>query len=345
MWITRGAEIGTVGRAPRFSVIVPAYDCADQLRQCLAALAGSDFDDFECIVVDDASPRPLNADVDALSARLLRLDSRGGPARARNRGAAQARGDILVFFDADVCPHADALRRFDAHFSAHPHTVAVMGSYDCTPTDPGFVSQFKNLFHHYVHQHSNRQASTFWAGCGAIRRPVFLEIGGFDESYTRPSIEDIELGSRLNAAGQRVELDPEIQVTHLKRWTLMRLLRTDVVDRAVPWLLLMLRNRSMPADLNATFAHRLSVVLVWFLIAALLLSPWTNAPDWPIAATAAVLLLLNFDLYRFFSDERGVWFALRALLLHWLYYAYCGVAVGVALIVHVWRRFGRRGAA
>ena len=65
-----------------------------------------------------------------------------------------------------------------------------------------FLSQYKNLVHHFYHHRGKREASTFWSGCGAVRKQAFLDAGGFDvERYTRPSIEDIELGYRLIKAG------------------------------------------------------------------------------------------------------------------------------------------------
>jgi GT2 family glycosyltransferase len=323
--------------AQRFSVIVPARDCAASLRRCLDALAQSDRGDFECIVVDDGSSPPLRIDDAPLPVRLIRLEPSGGPARARNRGAAVATGAILVFFDADVCPQADTLRRFDAWFVNDARIAAVIGSYDRAPDDPGFVSQYKNLFHHFVHQHSNRNAATFWGACGAMRAEIFHRFGGFDESYARPSIEDIELGYRLRRAGHAIVLDPTIQVTHLKRWTLRTLLRSDLLDRALPWLRLMLRDRRMPSDLNTTTVPRLSVVLVWGLTALLAATVLTGLPHGlPLAALpASILLWLNRHLYRFFAHERGVRFTLGAVPLHWLYYFYCGVAVVLAVVVYL----------
>lgn len=329
---------------PRFSVVIPAYDCAAQLAQCLDALARSDFTDFECVVVDDGSPSPLHAVAAEHGVRSMRLESRGGPARARDRGVAETQAEILVFFDADVCVHPQTLRRFDEHFRDSPRADAVMGSYDLTPADPGFVSQFKNLFHCYIHHTSRSDAWTFWAGCGAVRREAFVAVGGFDERYARPSIEDIELGFRLRARGYRIDLDPSIQVTHLKRWTLSSMVRTDLFDRAVPWLLLMLRERTMPADLNVTRGHRLSVVLVWTLLAATALAAFTATSAMVAVglAAAVAMLLLNHDLYRFFARQRGALFAARSVPLHWLYYAYCGLAVGIAAVVHGRERLAQR---
>ena len=148
----------------RFSIIVPVHNGAAFLRQSLAALPQSTVSDYELFVTDDGSTDDGAAVAHAAGATVLSLTTRGGPARARNHAARRATGEILVFLDADVCAHPDLLQRIDAHLRAHPDAVAVMGSYDDSPADTGFVSQYKNLFHHFIHQHSHSQASTFWAG-------------------------------------------------------------------------------------------------------------------------------------------------------------------------------------
>lgn len=331
----------------RFSVIIPVYNGAGFLPRCLGALRASTFSNFECLVVDDGSTDDSAAIATGMGMSVLRMDGRGGPARARNFGATHASGEILAFFDADVCVHPDTLARIDAHFRANPAIVAVMGSYDDRPADPGFVSQYKNLFHHFIHQQSRSNAWTFWAGCGAIRREVFLAAGGFRESYDRPCIEDIELGTRLAADGHRIDLEPTIQVTHLKRWTLSGLVRTDLFDRAVPWFSLILRSGRMPADLNVTHAHRVSVVLAGLLAVASLplLLAMLRGPTMEVVAAlslalplVAALVALNLDLYRFFAAKRGLGFAVSAVPLHWLYYLYSGVGVVLGAIEYLSQR-------
>src|SRR5262249_50067799 len=159
----------------------------------------------EIVVVDDASTDDSSTVASRLGARVFRLPANAGPAAARNHGARHASGDILFFVDADVVVGPDAIARVGAALGRHPATAAVFGSYDATPVDSGIVSRYKNLLHHYVHQSGAAEASTFWAGCGAIRRAAFEEVGGFDEArYRRPSIEDIELGYRLRRAGHRI---------------------------------------------------------------------------------------------------------------------------------------------
>ncbi|MGH9661887.1 MAG: glycosyltransferase, partial [Bryobacteraceae bacterium] len=191
---------------------------------------------------------------------------RGGPARARNLGVAVARGDVILFLDSDVCVAPDTISRVRAAFDEDPALDALIGSYDDAPGSKDFLSQYKNLMHCFVHQTGRRVACTFWSGCGAIRRGVFLEYSGFDEAYRRPAIEDIELGYRLMMGHRKVILDSDLVVKHLKRWTFWGLLRTDILDRGVPWTELILRDRSMPNDLNIQLSQRVSVALVFLLL-------------------------------------------------------------------------------
>ncbi|MGH9861123.1 MAG: glycosyltransferase family 2 protein, partial [Candidatus Acidiferrales bacterium] len=218
------------------------------------------------------------------------------------------------------------------------------------PAWPDFLSQYKNLMHHYVHQISKEEASTFWAGCGAIRRGVFTEFGGFDlKKYPKPSIEDIELGFRLWRAGRRILLEKRLQVKHLKKWTVRGLLRADILLRAVPWTRLILQSKSLPRDLNLTHAAQASAALAWVLAIALIalpaaaagllagIAPWLTASRLAVAIPliAAALLILNREVYAWFARQRGWRFAAGAVLAHWVYYLYSAAVFGILWIEHL----------
>ena len=159
-------------------------------------------------------------------------------------------------------------------FEADPGLSALFGSYDDSPAAPGVVSQYRNLLHHFVHQQGTfhdgiRPAHTFWTGCGTIRREVFLDFGGFDPRlYPRPAIEDIELGYRLTRAGHRIVLARDVLATHLKRWTLSEMVRTDIFRRGVPWMLLLKRTGTVETDLNVKVDQKISVVLTGLVLLA-----------------------------------------------------------------------------
>src|SRR5262244_1938756 len=226
----------------RCSIIVPTHNDRGELEPCLLALRAELAENSELIVVIDGSPaEPATTVARAVGARVLALERRGGPAAARNHGATHAQGEVLVFVDADVLIRAGGLERIEQAFADDPALTAMFGSYDDSPRSSGLVSRYRNLLHHFVHQEGRAAATTFWAGLGAVRRVDFWNVGGFDAAaFTRPSVEDIELGYRLRAAGGRILLDRELQGTHLKRWTLSFMIRTDVSSRAVPWASLVL---------------------------------------------------------------------------------------------------------
>ena len=317
------------------AVIVPVGGAAPAWKRCVSSLAQLDPAPGEIVAVIDGPNAGLAATAAESGVRIVTLDKRSGPSRARNRGAQLTSGEILLFLDADVEAPPDLVARVAGLFTAHPELTAVMGSYDDDPGDPGFLSQYRNLLHHFVHQHGRERASTFWAGCGAVRRRAFHDVGGFDEGYPVPSIEDIELGSRLVGAGGLIRLEKDLQVKHLKRWRLADMLATDLFRRAVPWTRLMLREGRIVNDLNVKTRDRISVLLA---IVPLLALPaaWRWPPALAIAAAAMVLLVAsNAGLFRFFLRRRGVRFALAAVPSYWAYLLTCGLGFGLGLGRHL----------
>ena len=326
------------------SVIVPVHNGGMHLCRCLDALCRSEYPDFEVIVVDDCSTDDTPQIIERYPTRRHRTARTMGPAAARNYGVENAAGEILVFVDADVVVPPDTLHLIAEDFSRDTELAAVFGSYDENPAWKTFLSQYKNLMHHYVHQNSSASAVTFWAGCGAIRKSVFQEFGGFDAlKYPEPSIEDIALGHKLTLAGRKILLDKQIEVKHLKRCTFRSLLRADILYRAVPWSKLILESRETPRDLNLTYVARLSGLLVLGLVAGCVLLALILLGVAPIplhlvlisiGAMASLTLALNWKVYRFFFIRRGWWFAARAVPAHWFYYFYSSATFLWCAVAH-----------
>jgi GT2 family glycosyltransferase len=297
---------------PSLTVIVPATNEPPTLADCLAAIRGADEPPEELIVVEEG----------------------GGPADARNRGAAQAAGAVLVFVDADVLVHRDAFSRIRGAFEAYPELAALFGSYDDHPADPGMVSSFRNLLHHHVHQEGAGSASTFWAGLGAVRRDVFEAAGGFDaERYPVPSVEDIDLGVRLAAAGCRIELDPWVQGTHLKAWSLRSMVETDFWDRGVPWVELLLRHGTRSSALNLGWRHRLSALAALGAFGALL-----RGRLFRTVLALGVLAALNRSFYELLVRRVGRARAAAGLGLHALHLVVGALSVPVAIVEYLRKR-------
>lgn len=317
------------------SVIVPVYNAEHFLPLCLDAILASSRPPDEIIVVDDLSTDRSAAIARDRGAVVLDTGRRAGPGAARNLAARKATGDVLFFVDADVVLRPDSIAQLASNFEEESGIASVFGSYDDQPPEKNFVSQYKNLHHHYVHQRANPEASTFWAGCGAVLRTVFLELGGFDEGkYAIPSIEDIELGHRLKKNGYRIVIDKKLQATHLKKWTFWFLVRTDIFCRAVPWCRLIFESQGMPTDLNLKLSDRISSVLVGLVVLLMPVSVFVPSALWLIPPLVIGLIAANYDLYRFFLKQRGVWFLVRAIPLHAFYYLYSAATFGCCWMSH-----------
>lgn len=294
----------------RLSVIVPATDAPTTLGRCQAALAAAADGPDELIVVHD-----VNGDGP-------------GPAAARNNGARSASGDVLVFVDSDVAVHPDAFTRIRAALERDRDLVGVIGSYDDDPAARGVVSRFRNLLHHHVHQDSAGPVGSFWSGLGAIRRDAFVLAGGFDaHSFTVSSMEDVELGMRLAADGARIELDPELLGTHLKGWSLVSMVHTDVVRRGMPWVALLMRRRELPGELNLSRRHRLAAA-AWVLTAGAIA---TRRPR-TAAAAATVAGAANVRFYRLLARRMGPVGVAAGVPLHALHYLSAAVAVPLGIV-------------
>jgi GT2 family glycosyltransferase len=318
----------------RISIVVPVHNGGDGFQQCLISLFKACPAPDEIIVVANGDSDGSSSLARRRGARVLRLPKAVGPARARNIGALCATGDIVLFVDADVTIPIDAVEQVRTAFDHDQDLAAIFGSYDDAPGASNFLSQYKNLLHHYIHQTSHERACTFWGACGAIRRTIFLAIGGFDERYRLPSIEDIELGYRLTKSGHRIRLCKGLQVKHLKHWRWHTLLKAEVWQRAVPWTELILRDRRFLNDLNLRTSQRLSVFLAYGFVVAAAAGWW-----WPgflafAAIQAVALLAINAHVYTFFANKRGLWFAAQTIPWHWLYFLYSGMAFGIGMFRH-----------
>jgi hypothetical protein len=320
--------------AIRLSIIVPAYNRPRELAECLAALRADAAPEAELIVVDDASTDETPDVGKAAGATVLRLVRNGGPGAARNHGVAHADGDVILFVDADVVVAPGAVGRIARAFADDPGLTALFGSYDDHPRAPGLVSRYRNLLHHFVHHTGRAEASTFWAGLGAVRREAFVAVGGFDAvRFPRPSIEDIELGARLRRAGHRIRLDPSVQGTHLKRWTLGSMIQVDVTRRALPWARLIVETAHTPTDLNLSPSQRVTAILAGLAVLALAVTPLRPTPALGVALGALVgVAVLNRRFYALLWRRGGLPLLAAGFPLHVLYFLYSAATFAFAAL-------------
>lgn len=329
----------------RLGVVIPVRDGRATLLHTLPAVlrAGRQAQDgapvdgdgvtfVGVVLVDDGSvdgtAQLAETIADDLALAPVRVVPSGGtglgPARARNVGTEQLDCDVVVFVDADVEVHPDALSLLAQALRDDART-AVYGSYDDRPDHTGFASRYMNLRHHYGHRQPSEDAATFWAGLGAVRRQAFFDVGGFDAAaYPFPSIEDIEFGVRLRLAGGRIARRPDIQGTHLKRWTLGDVVATDVRRRALPWARLARRHPTAFGDLNLRTTEQLRAMLAGVFALTVVGTLCGVVPFVMLLAVLGGVLLAHARFAALLARTGGPSFALAALLFHQVHYLYAG---------------------
>ncbi len=323
----------------QISVIVPGHNVSATIEKCFSSICSQKYpvEFLEILYVDDASTDESTAIASRWTSRIIKLPgSPRGPAAARNAGVAQAKGEIIIFLDADIVVHPGTIKSLVEHLKADENLDAVFGSYDSAPSAKDLVSQYRNLLHHFVHQTSRREANTFWAGCGAIRKRSFELAGGFNaDRYPSPMIEDIELGHRMRALGMRIMLDRSITVKHLKRWTLLQMIRSDIFRRGVPWMRVLLQDSKAAreiGDLNLRLSAFLSVLLAWTLLILAVLYFLYPSLLFIVLLILCLGFLINIPIYRFFHKVRGFSFVLMSMPLLFTYYLCNGLSVMIALL-------------
>ena len=211
---------------PFFSIIIPTYSRAAQLAACLEAIARLDYprDRFEIIVVDDGSRRPPHEEIAAVRSRLdvkLLAGRHSGPAAARNRGAACARGDYFVFTDDDCLPQERWLRAFAAHFADAPHRLAGGRTLNALARNPYSATSQAIIDVVYEHFNTTGDALFFASNNFAVPAEGFRRVGGFDERFH--TSEDREFCDRWTQKGLRMSYVPEALIYHAHPLTLRTL--------------------------------------------------------------------------------------------------------------------------
>jgi GT2 family glycosyltransferase len=287
----------------QISVVIPVRDAADELVRCLAALAESTRLPAEVVVVDDGSSVPVSLPAPFPVPLLLeRLDPGRGPAAARNRGAAAATGEVLLFLDADVLVGGRGIEHAAEAF-ADPALDGLQGIYRLELPFPELATRYQNAYYHWsFRQVSGRAAAIAATYCFAVRRTVFIQAGGFDERIGAPTVEDEEFGYRLGGLGKRIVVDAGLDVLHLARYSVRTMLRRRFrMSRAQGKALLRALARQSPVPVRQAQERshhpRGAVFSVALLLVALLallawpLVPGRLCPGLLILAGAGFILL------------------------------------------------------
>ncbi|MBI3559921.1 glycosyltransferase family 2 protein [Candidatus Gottesmanbacteria bacterium] len=206
---------------PYFSIIIPYHNSAGTIGRLLASIQRSPkAPAYEVIVVDDGSQEKYNGYNGYKNyksyIRILRLNKNHGPAVARNRGVAAARGKIVVFVDSDVELFPDALANLAKIYQDDPDIVAVTGVWVKEQRTNAFFPNYKAM-RDWSYWINERDKSGYYflfsTRIASIKKSVFQRLGGFDETYPSPLVEDIELTYRI-ARRYAIIFAPNVRVRH-----------------------------------------------------------------------------------------------------------------------------------
>ncbi|NOZ58077.1 MAG: glycosyltransferase [Euryarchaeota archaeon] len=313
------------------SVIIPNRNGSATLERCLESVFASDYSNFEVIVVDDASEDESVEIARRYPCRVVELGEHLGPSVARNVGAEHARGEVLLFIDADCILQRDTLKLVNRAMSNGARVVG--GTYTAVPPfSQGFFSTFQSVYVNYC-ETKHHEADYLATHCLAIDAELFRSSGGFLRDSLMghtTSVEDVEFSHRLKRAGVKLRVEPGIEVGHIFNFNLLKSLK-NAARKSMYWTLYSLRNRDIFADSGAASLELKVNVALFFATLALLLV-WALFGTPPALALLPQLLNLyvSRNLIRHFYRARGLSFALLATLYFFLVYP-AAVAAGAAL--------------
>jgi len=297
----------------KVSIIIPVHNGEKTIKNCLKSIYESSYNDFEVIVVDDASTDSTPQIAKTFPCKVINLKENKGPATARNLGAKNAEGEILLFIDADVVIKNNTLEKIITNFKTLTEISAVQGVYAHQAYLPNLPTLYKQYHHHLKFKKASKFLNSTSTFCLAVKKKEFKSIGGFDEGFSPTSAaEDVELGLRLNNAGCKIYLNKKIKVTHLKKHSLKSLLTANfrVVSSNIKLMLRQENTKNFPISKNKR--HKMTNTLISIILAPLLIillftffsAPWLCLPL--ISGYLINFTALNHGLISTIRQEQGL---------------------------------------
>ncbi|MBI5663502.1 MAG: glycosyltransferase family 2 protein [Nitrospirae bacterium] len=299
------------------SVVIPTYNSSKFMPDLLESIVKQAVDNMEVIIVDDCSKDATVEIAKKYPVRIIQMEKNGGPARARNRGVKEAKGDIIFFLDSDVIVLDGTVREVKDYFEKNPSSSCVIGVCATEPLNKGFVPTYMAMFE-YIHLMNAKdgKVSVFAPRCGAIKKELFLRVGGYDESYKGADVEDFELARRINREDS-IFLDPKMLVRHNFVNNFNEAVR-NYFKRAVMWIHLFLKDRQLDNAGPTSPSNGIAAVCSFLSFFSLFLIPCVPVVKYVFGTLVMIFLISNLKWWNFMRREAGLFFAVRALFLNYL---------------------------
>jgi len=304
------------------AVIVPAYNSEKTISECIIALKNQTYrGNFEIIVVDDGS-KDATAKIAQENGAKVFSQKNAGPAKARNRGARNSIGKILLFTDADCKPEKNWLEEMLKPF-IDKKIVGVQGVYKTK--QQGVVARFNQIEIEQRYEKMKKSKAIDWIGSysAAYRREDFFGTNGFDESFPKASGEDPELSYKLAKSGKKLLFNPSAIVYHVHPDSLWKYLKVKYFRAYYRILLYSKHTDKIVSDSYTTGAIKFQVFAAFAgLVLVIATVPLAFAGYFELAVLAGIistiiaglglLSTLEFTFYAWPKDK-GV--AIASLLI------------------------------
>ena len=279
----------------RCSLIIPAYNASNTIATCLSSALNQSIlrDEYEVIVVDDGSTDNTSDIIEKYPVKLIRQQNQG-PAVARNRGAGEAVGDILVFTDSDCELDHNFLSNITAPIVNDIQITGVQGSYKTRQKE--FMARFGQVEIETRYQRMAKGEYIDFIGtyAAAYKADIFREYGGFDTGFPLASGEDTEFSYKLHRAGYKLVFVPESFVYHQHPTKLVKYLRTKFYRGY--WRIRLYKKHPEKAIKDSYTPQSLKVqffsIPLFLLSGVLLFFSWL----WLLPILAVIFLFIFFSL-------------------------------------------------
>ncbi len=311
------------------SIIIPVYNAAATIEQCLQAVTSVLDDKTELIVVDDGSIDQSVEIIRRFPCKLIQLNQNRGAAHARNIGAWYSQGEILFFTDADCLLDRTALFLVKQHMCLADDKLVIGGSYTSQPYDDHFYSRFQSVFIHYSETKHTQSPDYIATHAMAIKADIFHASGGFAENIG-PILEDVEFSHRLRRAGKQLKILPELQVQHIFNYSLSGSWR-NAIRKTRYWVQYSFRNHDLFADSGTASLELKSNVCGFYLVLLCLLMYGAGINN-ALAATGLLIitnLFVNYGLLRAFYNNSVTRLTGLASMLYYLFVYPIPVGIGI----------------
>lgn len=299
------------------SVIIPVKNGNKTLGACLRSIKRSYFKNVEILVVDDRSTDNSVEIAESYNCKVLQSPEGDGANRARNFGAKNAKGDILVFIDSDVVIKRDTILTV-VETLEDGGVDAVVGIYTTRHRHENLVSQYKNLWIRYSYLKSPPAIDWLFGAISGVKRDVFDNIGGFDvELLAHHGNDDIELGKRFTQANLSIVLNLDIEVEHLKNYTVLSFIKNEF-NRSLGFAKLATSLGETKSSVTKGFANIYPTFVIStlysFIVIGILALALTGIADYLYVVVAfGIYLLMNIRFLNYLEQVRGL-FAMVAMI-------------------------------